>query len=264
MNKLFPIVLALLFFCCDDTPKKEIIKEVDSQPKDSQPSSKINSESKNNILSDSYSEIAYNAIENEFGNFLYPNTNKKILLSFDYSPSSSAELNPGAIAIMKQILLTGNKVYSMALWPAGIDIYEDVKEQVLNDPQIIEYNRTNANVEENIIALGYAPGGGIVIKYMLENMSVVFPDSNLDIENLCDYNFIVSFSAGFPGSIDWVQYGADPSRFDCDNEVSITTGVTAVLAPDIVPYVNSGQVKGMLIGLSGAANYQKLSEIIDE
>ena len=87
-------------------------------------------ESKIDIIADPYSEAAFNEIESEFANKL----NKKMLVSFDYGPSTSTEVNPMAIAIMKHVLITGNEVHTMALFDTGLAVSDEVTKQVLKDP----------------------------------------------------------------------------------------------------------------------------------
>tara|TARA_Y100001970_G_C14145927_1_gene809804 strand:- start:91 stop:954 length:864 start_codon:yes stop_codon:yes gene_type:complete len=205
-----------------------------------------------------YAESTFNAIQNEFGTSSTPKSNKKILISFDYGPSTSTEVNPMAFAIMKQVLLTGNEVYTMALFDTGIAVSEQINKKLIEDLDLLEKYETQITISENIIELGYASGGEAAIKNMLENIDKVFPNAPPHIENLCDYDFVVSLSSGTPGSKEWVMYAGDHAIAECGKELKITTGVTAVQAPESIPYVSTGQLKGMLAGLSGAASYEKL------
>jgi hypothetical protein len=72
------------------------------------------------------------------------------------------------------------------------------------------------------------------------------------INQLADFDFIFTASAGYPGTVEWVQYGADPTG------VPMSTGVTSIQVNEVMPYVQSGQVKGILAGMPGAAEYEKL------
>jgi hypothetical protein len=73
-----------------------------------------------------------------------------------------------------------------------------------------------------------------------------------DINNIKDFDFVFSLSAGFPGTTEWVQFACDP------NNIPLSTGLTSVMVTDIVPYVDSGQIKGILAGMPGAAEYESL------
>ena len=54
------------------------------------------------IAPDQYAQTAYNAISEKFEE--YPSSDRKILLSFDFGPSTEPELGPMAFSIMKQVL----------------------------------------------------------------------------------------------------------------------------------------------------------------
>lgn len=203
------------------------------------------------IEADDYAKTAFESIDQTF-----KEKDKKILLSFDYGPSTEPELGPMSFAIMKQVLLSGNEVHLSALFPTGMGMMIQTIDKIKSDSQLQDLN---ININENIIELGYAPGGEAVIKGMLSDIPKIFPDVKNKVKNLCDYDFIVSFSAGSPGSKEWVQFAGDQSMTHCNGKkIKVTTGVTAVQVTELLPYVNSGQLQGILAGLSGAASYESL------
>ncbi|MEA1882337.1 MAG: hypothetical protein U9N31_08065, partial [Candidatus Marinimicrobia bacterium] len=72
------------------------------------------------------------------------------------------------------------------------------------------------------------------------------------IKNFKDFAFLFSSSAGYPGTIEWVQYAADPTG------VPMSSGVTSIQVNEVMPYVQAGQMKGVLAGMPGAAEYEAL------
>ena len=62
----------------------------------------------------------------------------------------------------------------------------------------------------------------------------------------------MSVSAGYPGTKEWVQQVV--SRY----HVPMVAGVTAVSAPEYYPYLQAGQLQGLLGGMAGAAEYEVL------
>jgi len=206
------------------------------------------------IEPDEYAKTAHKAIEKTFNE-----KDKKILLSFDYGPSTEPELGPMSFAIMKQVLLSGNEVHLSALFPTGMGMMTQTINKIKSDSELQDLG---INLNENIFELGYAPGGEAVIKGMLSDIPKIFPEAKNKVKNLCDYDFIVSFSAGSPGSKEWVQFAGDQSATQCDGKkIKVTTGVTAVQVTELLPYVNSGQLQGILAGLSGAASYESLNGV---
>ena len=73
-----------------------------------------------------------------------------------------------------------------------------------------------------------------------------------NVNNVEDFVFIFSLSAGTPGSKEWVQYAADPKG------IPMSTGCTSIQVTDIVPYVENEQIRGILAGMPGAAEYEDL------
>ena len=67
-----------------------------------------------------------------------------------------------------------------------------------------------------------------------------------------DFAFLFSVSSGYPGTIEWVQYAADPTG------VPMSSGVTSIQVNEVMPYVQSGQMVGLLAGMPGAAEYESL------
>ena len=93
-------------------------------------------------------------------------------------------------------------------------------------------------------------------------ISITFSQGNLDLDfkiemmknvtNLLDFDFIFSLSAGYPGSKEWVQFACDPLG------IPMSTGCTSIQVTDIIPYVQNDQIKGILSGMPGAAEYEQL------
>jgi hypothetical protein len=72
------------------------------------------------------------------------------------------------------------------------------------------------------------------------------------VENFQQIDLLVSVSAGYPGTKEWVQQVV--SRF----HLPMVAGVTAVSAPEYYPYLQAGQLQGLLGGMAGAAEYEML------
>ena len=61
---------------------------------------------------------------------------------------------------------------------------------------------------------------------------------------------IILAAADYP--IDWIRY--PQTRYG----VKVGAGLTAVMAPKYYPFLQTGQVSGMMSGMKGAAEYEKL------
>jgi hypothetical protein len=72
-----------------------------------------------------------------------------------------------------------------------------------------------------------------------------------DIESLRDMG-LVFYVSGSGGIETWIQY------MQPETGVDISTGCTAIIGPSMYPFLDSGQMIGMMAGLSGAAQYEHL------
>ena len=207
----------------------------------------------NKILNDRNPELLYDVSGNSSKS---SSGSKKILLSFDYGPSTVPEVGPMSYAIMRQIISSGNEVHTVALWDTGLPMIAETKKNVLKD---LGMDQKDAKIYD----FGYKSGGESVIRGMLSNIPKIFPKAQGVVENLCDYDFVISFSAGAPGSKEWVQFAGDQSASACGGKkIKVSTGVTAVQVTELLPYVSdsdNAQLTGILAGLSGAASYEALT-----
>jgi len=72
------------------------------------------------------------------------------------------------------------------------------------------------------------------------------------VRDYSSFPLLVNISAGYPGVKEWVQQVQ--GRF----HLPMVAGCTAVSAPEFYPYLQSGQLLGLLGGMAGAAEYEKL------
>ena len=179
----------------------------------------------------------------------------KLLLSFEYGPSTKPEIHPMAIALLKHMFAKDIKVYATALWADGnfmsTDAFAEVSEEFGKEYGI------------DYVNLGFKPGGEPVVRGIASNIRTLY-DADLKgtsiddipmmdgIVNIDNFDFVFSLSAGFPGSTEWVQYACDPKN------IPMSTGCTSIQVTDIIPYVENEQILGILAGMPGAAEYESL------
>ena len=185
------------------------------------------------------------------------NEGDKVLLSFEYGASTKPEVHPMAIALLKHLFSKGIKVYIVSLWPEG-----PIMAKLAMD-EIIESKLFDVQDGIDYVMFDYKVGGSIVIKQIADDFRGIYQQdyNRTSIENLEimdgiysveDFNFVFDFSAGVPGNAEWVQYACDPKN------IPLSSGCTSIMVTDAIPYVESGQLKGILAGMPGAAEYEKL------
>ncbi|MGQ9603283.1 MAG: hypothetical protein ACUVUU_03645 [bacterium] len=178
----------------------------------------------------------------------------KILISFDYGPSTEPENQPMANALTRHALVKGHKVYLMALWATG-----PRQAQLLID-QVIKPEFPAKVYGVDWIHLGYKAGNQGLINTLLSDFKGMyttdvngqeinsFPMMD-ELRNLRDFDLILGLASGFPGTKEWIQFAGDPGH------IPVGGGTTAVMAPLLYPYYPE-QMVGFLGGLQGAAEYE--------
>ncbi len=179
-----------------------------------------------------------------------------VLLSFEYGPSTKPEIHPMAISVLRHLFSKGNKVIVMCLWPDGLFMANEALDLVARQEFGLEYGVDYVN-------LGYRPGNEAIIKGITKSFEANFSIdskginiSNIpimnDIQTARDVDFIFSLSAGYPGAIEWVLYAGDPLQ------IPVSSGNTSIQVNQLLPYVKSGQMKGIIAGMPGAAEYETM------
>ena len=179
-----------------------------------------------------------------------------MLLSVEYSPSTRPENHPMTISILRHLFKNNHKVFITCLWPDGQFMAQDAINQVAKQ----EFNKTYG---VDYVFLGFRPGNEAVVKGIVSNLRKLYTvdvyQKKIDeiplmngINNFKDFDFLFSSSAGFPGTIEWVQYASDPTG------IPMASGVTSIQVNEVMPYVQAGQMVGVLAGMPGAAEYEAL------
>jgi hypothetical protein len=202
------------------------------------------------ILVSPPSQMFYDAIER------VPN-GSTVFMPCDYDPSARPEMVPMTRTAFRHLLAKDCKVVVVVLWNAGPGIVD----ATLRDVADKEFPNKKYGVD--YVNLGYKAGDDAVMVLMGQGIANAFPRDYrgnvtrdlLIMRNVRDYSsfpLMVDISAGFPGTKEWVQQVQ--ARF----HLPMVAGVTAVSAPEYYPYLQSGQLRGLLGGMAGAAEYEKL------
>lgn len=192
-------------------------------------------------------ESVYNRI-----NELPPGT--VVMIPCEYDPATMAELRPMAHAVFRHCFAKDLKILTTALQIEGVTLIKDDLEKIA-----AEYNKKYG---VDYVYLGYKPYPSIVILNMGENFRKPFPrdyyghelDSLPMMEGVINYSscaLIVNINAT-SGADYWINYANGRYR------APLALGVTAVMASDYYTFLASGQIFGLLGGLKGAAEYEKL------
>jgi len=182
----------------------------------------------------------------------------KVLVAFDYDPPSAPELQPMADAFMAYAFKRDLKLIIIGLWPQGPQQANLSITRAMVEPDVAAKNLTYGT---DYVNLGFQSGNEFVIQSMGTSFRSMFPRDIYNtpydsipllrgVENFSNVDFVVNWSAGYPGTKEWVQIAVDRFR------VRVGAGNTAVQAPEMYPYLNAGQLTGLAGGMTGAAEFE--------
>jgi hypothetical protein len=177
-----------------------------------------------------------------------------IMLTFDYEGDVMAELNPMAIAVLKDVFPRGVKVVALTTYAGGTGIAE----RILNEAAEV-YDKTYGI---DYVFLGYNPDWSGTILRLGESFKKTYPTDQYgkntneipimqEVETYDDVELLCSI-AGSALSEYWAIWAG--GRYG----LKVISGNTAIQAVLIYPYYQAGQIPGFLGGLKGAAEYEKL------
>jgi hypothetical protein len=177
-----------------------------------------------------------------------------VLAAIDYDATSAPELTPMFRSFLRQCFRNKLKVIYTGHLAIGLPLAQFDLDMITEE--------CNAVYGEDYINLGYRPGFVAVMLGMGREIRDFFAvdykgvpvDSYPMMKNVHNYNdiaLIVDFAHGLTAEY-WIQYVV--SRFG----VKMFTCVTGVMAPSLYPYLQAGQITGIIGGLQGAAEYETL------
>lgn len=180
----------------------------------------------------------------------------KVLLALDYSPGGSADVHPQLEIMMNHLMRKGVKTVMVSFWDAGPMFGEQVIKP-LEDAGVKKYG-------VDFVNLGYVAGGEPGIKKFATDVPNTTPKdfrgqsiSNFEImqgvKDATAFKLVIDFSSGTPGAKEWIRQVQTPMG------VPMAVGTVTVSVPEYTPFLQSGQLIGMLGGLRGAAEYEKLN-----
>ena len=179
-----------------------------------------------------------------------------VWLSFDYGPSSAPENDPMADGFLRQCFSKKLRVIVCALYPlGGLGLANNSIARVTAEYPGVKYGQDYVN-------LGYKDGPAAVMRRLDKDIVGVFPAdvrgtpiAQLPIlsgvRNIRDVKVVFTVATGIIGEY-WI------TQVHQQSGTPIIIGPTAVGAPKYYAYMNAGQLVGMLGGMKGAAEYEKL------
>ncbi|NQT53852.1 hypothetical protein HQ576_17480 [bacterium] len=150
----------------------------------------------------------------------------------------------------------------MTHWQSGVGLCRQLCEQTAAESKTMWGKEKLSG--RDFVLLGFKPGYTNLVLNMGESLTSAFDKDYYDqptegmaalkgVRSLKDIPLGIDIAAGATVEM-WIAYGADRFGFD------LGAGCTAVIAPDLYPFLQSKQLVGYLGGLRGAADYEKMLE----
>ncbi|MEW6277827.1 MAG: hypothetical protein AB1758_04320 [Candidatus Eremiobacterota bacterium] len=178
----------------------------------------------------------------------------RVWFGYDAYASTTAEVGPAATALSRHLFSRGCRLVCTSTIPDGAMLARKYVGRVAQEMGQV-YGR-------DYCILGYKSGDKIAVNQMSMDLRAAFPTdlagtpvAQLEVmqgvRNARDFACVVTCS--------------DNRTFDyyaiivhSQHGTPIVGAATAVMVAELYPYYNSGQIKGMLGGLRGAAEYEGL------
>jgi len=179
---------------------------------------------------------------------------KPIMVSVDFGPQTMAELEPILLAFMHKLFREKKKVIFLTFMPETTALMH----QYLADME----RRYDLKYGEDYVFLGYstpyfmviyAMGTSIEEYYHADDRGISIHDIPLmkDVKKLKDVSAVISIASNSMAQF-WIAWGVAPFGID------LLMACTATQATDYFPYLQTGQVKGLIAGGKAGAEYEAL------
>jgi len=179
---------------------------------------------------------------------------KIVLLLADWGGATKGENWPQTEAVVEHMMRRGVKFAIMGGDPAGVPLTQQIAER-----QSRLYGRTYG---KDWVNFGYKPLPGQTILSFAANIpDTIERDVNYtpvrqlplmrQVHDMRDVSLVYEVAAA-AGIVTWIGL-VQPTY-----KTPMAFGCTAVCAPEVMPYLDSGQLIGMLVGMAGGAEYEAL------
>jgi hypothetical protein len=178
-----------------------------------------------------------------------------VYFATDWDPGAAPEIYPMAQATLRHLFRRNMRVICATLWPTAGPLAENVLREIA-----AEYKKEYG---KDFINLGFKEGREVVMVSIATDIANVFPvdlygketTSYPIMQGVKDFNdiaLLLNISAGYPGTKEWLQ------QVQRRWNMKMATCTTGVSEPEYVPNFQSGQLVGLVGGLAGAAEYERL------
>ncbi len=167
----------------------------------------------------------------------------QILVYWQNEPGVAGELDLAAIPVLQQVLLAGVELHVLSQHPLGLPQFSALLRTIQADLQAANMLHTDLDKPETVVhRLGFWPGGYVVLPHIGPWLQSTRPDLQLIVT---------------PHPVDVLHWLELVAPFTDAPAVIVTSAGTGQV---IRPYLDTGQVAGLISGYDGAFQYTSGSE----
>jgi len=177
-----------------------------------------------------------------------------VIVSPSYSPGTEAEMWPQHAAIVQHLIRKKAKIIQVSLDLSSV-MYAERAWKTYGPQNNLKYG-------EDHVIMPYKAGLDVVIAAMGRDLKALYTEDYYgtscaslplmqSISGIKDVALVIDF---MPGNtlVDYLR------QIESVYHIPVTGGVTGVCIPTMMPYVQSGQCRGLLGGMRGGAEYELL------
>jgi len=190
----------------------------------------------------------------------YGALNAPVLVVFDYDPAFSGELEAAAAPLMDNLLLQDPRLALISTSPTGPVLAERMLHDASASPLVAWHNYQSG---QQYVNLGYLAGGPSGVQYFAIFPAEAAPFTQdgqpawqlpplQGIQRLSDFAAIIILTDNADSGRVWIEQTGSMI-----GNTPMLMVISAQAEPMILPYYDSGQIKGLVTGLAGGEAYEK-------
>jgi hypothetical protein len=207
-------------------------------------------------LTQSTFKIAGVAAEGFFETIQSIPANSTVLLSFDYDPSLSGEMDLSAKAIARDLAKRGVRIIAVSTLETGPQIAQRILGEVADAVGNYSYgsNYLIVYLPGHEAGLSVLASGGLPTATDFVNQKpVALFLTAANVRTLRDFPIVIELAGSEEPLKTWVE------QVQPRTGIRIAAAVSAAVEPKARAYLNANQLTAMMAGLLGAAQYESLS-----
>jgi len=190
---------------------------------------------------------------------LYEALNAPVLVVFDYDPAFSGELEAAAAPLMDNLLLQGPRLALISTSPTGPVLAERLLDNARVSALVAGHNYQPG---QQYVNLGYLAGGPSGVQYFAISPAEAAPFTQggqpawqlpplQGIQKFSDFAAIIVLTDNSDSGRVWIEQTGSMI-----GNTPMLMVISAQAEPMILPYYDSGQIKGLVTGLAGGEAYE--------